>query len=118
SGLVITQDGVELVRAAWGMALPVDPGEHQIEARAPGKKPWTRYIVTAPGADRQELEVSPLEDEVHAAARAPAPLDVAPRAPASSGRAAFGETTAEEARVRWEARVTAHGVGATLSADW
>jgi serine/threonine-protein kinase len=56
------------------MALPVDPGEHQIVVKAPGKKPWSRYVVVAADADRQEVEVAPLEDEP-AAPSAPAPVE-------------------------------------------
>jgi hypothetical protein len=68
AGLQISQDGTELGRPTWGMALPVDPGEHQIVVKAPGKKTWTRFIVVAPEADRQDLEVAPLEDDVQAVA--------------------------------------------------
>ena len=39
-GLVIGRDGVVIERAQWGMATPVDAGEHRIIARAPGKAPW------------------------------------------------------------------------------
>ncbi|MBI2389112.1 MAG: hypothetical protein HYV09_05805 [Deltaproteobacteria bacterium] len=38
-GLTLVRDGVTLETAALGVALPVDPGAHVIEARAPGKKP-------------------------------------------------------------------------------
>jgi hypothetical protein len=86
AALQITQDGIELGRPSWGMALPVDPGEHQIVVKAPGKKPWTRFVVVAADADRQELEVAPLEDEV-VAPPSPAPAE-APRPAPSSGSAA------------------------------
>jgi hypothetical protein len=36
SGLEIKRDGVVVSRAEIGMAVPVDPGTHKIEARAPG----------------------------------------------------------------------------------
>ncbi len=62
-GVEILQDGHVLGRAAWGTPLPVDPGEHLIEARAPGKKTWSRVILIAPAADRQATEVGALEDE-------------------------------------------------------
>jgi hypothetical protein len=77
----ISQDGIELGRPSWGMALPVDPGEHQIVARAPGKKPWTRFVVVAADADRQAIEVAPFEDEP-VAPTPPAPTEI-PSAPAS-----------------------------------
>ena len=40
-GMVIALDGVSVGRAEWGVAVPVDPGEHTIEASAPHYKPWS-----------------------------------------------------------------------------
>jgi hypothetical protein len=39
-GFELRQDGVVLARAAWGHD-PVDPGEHDVEARAPGYASYT-----------------------------------------------------------------------------
>lgn len=36
-GIEVTRDGVHVGEPQWGTALPVDPGEHVIEANAPGK---------------------------------------------------------------------------------
>src|SRR5882724_8924800 len=38
-GLQVTVDGTPLDAAAYGVALPVDPGSHLIRAEAPGKEP-------------------------------------------------------------------------------
>jgi len=73
--LQILEDGVALGRAAWGTALPVDPGEHVIEARAPGKKSWTRILLIAPNGDRQATEVAPLEDDIVPQVPKAAPVD-------------------------------------------
>ena len=40
-GLVVTRNGVELGPAAWGTAIPIDPGRHEVVASAPGHAPWT-----------------------------------------------------------------------------
>ena len=40
-GIVVRLDGATLPRASLGVGLPVDPGAHTIEARAPGKRPWS-----------------------------------------------------------------------------
>jgi hypothetical protein len=49
-GLVVTRDGSELAAAAFGSAIPVDPGPHEIHAQAAGHEPWTTSVsVTAPG---------------------------------------------------------------------
>jgi hypothetical protein len=65
-GIEIVQDGVLLGRPAWGTALPVDPGEHRVEARATGKKTWSGSVVVAPDGDRKELSVGSLGDEAAA----------------------------------------------------
>lgn len=38
-GWVVLRDGVELGRASLNLALPVDPGPHRVEVRAPGRAP-------------------------------------------------------------------------------
>jgi tetratricopeptide (TPR) repeat protein len=43
-GLEVRRDDAVLARAGWGSATPVDPGEHKIEAKAPGKLPWSRSV--------------------------------------------------------------------------
>ena len=40
-GLEVKRDGVVIGSALFGTAVPVDPGDHKIEVRAPGKKPWS-----------------------------------------------------------------------------
>jgi tetratricopeptide (TPR) repeat protein len=42
--LVVKRDGVVLGEAAWGTAVPVDPGAHVIEASAPGKTTWKTTV--------------------------------------------------------------------------
>lgn len=49
-GLTVKRDGSVLSSAAWAAAIPVDPGDHEIRAEAPGREPWSTTIsVTAPG---------------------------------------------------------------------
>ncbi|HEU5075434.1 MAG TPA: hypothetical protein VFU02_14685 [Polyangiaceae bacterium] len=49
-GLEVVRDGVHLGAAALGAAIPVDAGEHVIEARAPGREPFRKVIeATGPG---------------------------------------------------------------------
>jgi hypothetical protein len=42
--LEIQVDKVAVRRAAWGVPAPVDPGSHTVEARASGRKAWTKEI--------------------------------------------------------------------------
>jgi len=48
AGTEIVRDGEKVPRAAWGVAVPVDPGEHEIAATAPGRKPWSIKVTVAP----------------------------------------------------------------------
>jgi hypothetical protein len=75
-GLVITRDGVDMGHAELGVGIPVDPGRHVIEAKAPEKKPWSSSIDVAARQTDARVTVS-LEDE-------PRPVAVAPPPPAAS----------------------------------
>ena len=55
SGMIVARDGQPVGQAAWGTAVPVDPGEHAIEASAPGHEPHRAKVTLAPG---QRLEVT------------------------------------------------------------
>ena len=49
-GLSVKRDGAPIAPAAWGAALPVDPGAHEIRAEAAGFEPWTgSATVSTPG---------------------------------------------------------------------
>jgi hypothetical protein len=76
SELRITRDATPLERAAWGTRIPVDPGEHIVEASAPGKK--TRRIAVTVGreADVQTVVVGALDGDESSAPTVPA--EVAP----------------------------------------
>lgn len=49
-GLEVSRDGEALPPEIWGVAVPVDAGEHRIEARAPGHLPWSTRVTTTDGA--------------------------------------------------------------------
>ena len=86
----VLRDGVQLSSGAFGVPLPIDPGEHRIAVRAPDKKA-RQYVVTLSEGERLELQVEPGEDLLPepAISRKPSPPQhVAPRAaPRSGGRA-------------------------------
>src|SRR5262249_12356614 len=50
AGPTIDLDGVRLGTAALGLPIPVDPGPHLVEARAGGKKPWSKRLTTRPAS--------------------------------------------------------------------
>jgi hypothetical protein len=87
----VRRDRVVVGTAAWGVASPVDPGEHLIEVTAPGHRRWSTRVEVGDDADRQELSVPALEEKADDTA-SPATGDdstpakpPAPEAPKSSG---------------------------------
>ncbi|MEO8183214.1 MAG: hypothetical protein ABI895_30650 [Deltaproteobacteria bacterium] len=75
----IFRDDQEVGRAAWGTAMPVDPGDHVIRVTAAGKKEWTQDVKVPPTSRTFSVTVPTLEDQPVAkeAAAAPQKQDVA-----------------------------------------
>ncbi len=61
-GLAVTLDGEPVLAQTWGLLLPVDPGQHTLEATAPAKKPWTKKISVGDEADEVTVTVPALSD--------------------------------------------------------
>lgn len=70
AGLEIENDGVAVGHAELGVALPVDPGTHLVEATAPKKKPFSTKVDVAPKQTDAKVTVT-LEDEPEAATPPP-----------------------------------------------
>ena len=60
-GITIQRDGVAVTTAAWGVAVPVDPGVHLVEAQAPSKKTWSARVTVPPGAATVVVAIPALE---------------------------------------------------------
>jgi hypothetical protein len=71
AGLVVRRDGAPVEAAAWGTAVPVDPGKHVLEAGAPGKAPWSKTVEVAPGDAAARIEVPELAEAAGSSATAP-----------------------------------------------
>ena len=69
-GFALLLDGESFALDGLGTALPLDPGEHTLNATAPGKKKWFKKVSIAASPGLEPLEVPALED-------APAPPPVA-----------------------------------------
>ncbi len=89
-GQIVTLDGVALGETAWGVALPVDPGKHELRAEAPGKQPFVIAFEVSGSGSTHEVEVPPLANEPSAKQPAQAPANEEPRA---SGSASGGTNT-------------------------
>jgi hypothetical protein len=81
--LHIQLDGNPVGRAVWGTRIPVDPGEHTVEASAPNKKPWRVVSKVFPAGDVQTVALAPLEDAPPQAS----PPSAAPESPMPAAQA-------------------------------
>jgi hypothetical protein len=59
--LEVALDGTPVRRPAWGVGLPVDPGEHTVEAHAPGATTWRTTVTIHEEAEEQGVSVPALE---------------------------------------------------------
>ena len=99
--LEIRRDGTAIRRAAWGTAMPVDPGDHVIEAFALGKIPWKQTVTVGGKAESKTITVPVLENAPAVAMPAAPP----PQAPSSN-------TFVELRRPVNPAAWVAYGIGA------
>jgi hypothetical protein len=68
----IFRDDQEVGKAAWGTAMPVDPGDHVIRVTAEGKQEWTQDVKVPPTSRTFSVTVPALED-LHVAQPSSAP---------------------------------------------
>jgi len=72
-GFALRRDGEPVSKAIWGASVPIDPGEHTLEATAPGKTRWSTKVTLKPGAAPVDVQIPVLEtDPLQAAADAKA----------------------------------------------
>jgi pyruvate/2-oxoglutarate dehydrogenase complex dihydrolipoamide acyltransferase (E2) component len=101
AGLRVVLDGAELSAATLGTPLPVDPGEHRLEASAPDRKPWSQVLTIAPDAGTATVEIPALAStQTEAAPPATAAAQPSPsRAqPARDGVPRLSPTPSQDAR--------------------
>ncbi|MDB4975092.1 MAG: hypothetical protein JWN48_3433, partial [Myxococcaceae bacterium] len=89
-GMVFSIDGTARPSGMWGVQLPIDPGEHQVEVKAPGYQVWSTVATVPP---EQTLTVTipaltpqPASEAAVAAAPSTGPraTEPAPEAPVNS----------------------------------
>jgi tetratricopeptide (TPR) repeat protein len=101
AGFVVTRDGTPIAAGALGVALYVDPGEHEVIASAPGFEAFTRTVTLVPG--KAETLVIPSLKPVPGAE-----LSRSPAKSAIDGRVATTERAAPMSPMR---KYTAIGLG-------
>lgn len=67
STLTITRDGTTVSSAELGVAIPVDPGKHDVSVTAPGKKKWSTTVEVGEGGQTENVEIPLLEDSANGA---------------------------------------------------
>jgi hypothetical protein len=61
-GFALLRDGVPIGAPSWGVAVPIDPGPHKLEASAPRKRIWSTTINIPDAATPVSVAVPPLDD--------------------------------------------------------
>lgn len=86
--LTITRDGRPVDAAAWGLAVPIDPGPREVVASAPGRKSWSMKVDVRGEGLTTVIEVPELARDTGAAIVSPSPPraadSVAPMSSAST----------------------------------
>jgi hypothetical protein len=100
-GLVVKRDGREAGAGQWGIAVPVDPGEHTVEASAPGRTAWKTTV-------RVEPKPGVISVDVPALALAPV---VAAQPDAPAARAGEAETAGSSWSTQKTAALVVGGAG-------
>ncbi len=93
-GLVVIRDGARIAPGEWGVAIPVDPGEHVVSAAADGHLPWETRVSVTNGS--VTVDVPHLE----AAAAQP------PARPSSSSESPIAPRVVERSPAGWSATRT------------
>ncbi len=85
-GLVVKRDGEAVHDGQWGSPVPVDPGNHTLEASAPGKQTWTKTQDVEGVGQTVTVQVEALADAPVAPppAAGPTPAGPAPATPEST----------------------------------
>lgn len=78
SGLEISRDGTTIPGELGSSEVPVDPGKHVIEVRAPKKKTWSTTIEVPNSPEVQRVVLPQLDDEASSPTKPPEETKVMP----------------------------------------
>jgi hypothetical protein len=92
-GLVVKSDGVEMGAAMLGTALFVDPGDHVVEASAPGHEPFSTTVKVGPDGDSKTASIPALVKKPETAPSVTATATAPPTATAAPSVTATGAPT-------------------------
>lgn len=77
-GLEVVRNGTLVHQGAWGLPLPVDPGEQRIQLQAPGYQPHTLVVAVEKGTTTAKVDLPPLVRAPLPAASEGAPVQPVP----------------------------------------
>ncbi len=92
-GLQVRRDEVVVGSAVWGVALPLDPGDHVLAASAPGRVAWSTHVPIGATSDTREITLptlAPAEVAVEAPVTKPSRTEEPPRPSPSSSQRTLG----------------------------
>lgn len=113
-GLEIKEDGRVVGEAAWGVALPIDPGIHTFEASAPGRRLWTKQLnldITTRGVVTETVPLLEMLAPEPVAAPAPAPAQPALQPQPLAQPLPTDETNSRSRTLQLRSGVALTGVG-------
>ncbi len=84
SGIEVRRDGDVVPASDYGAAIALDGGGHDVEAIAPGKKPWKSHVDLSDSGQSLAVDVPELESDTPAPAAALQETPPAPEADKSS----------------------------------
>lgn len=109
--LEIRRNGEPVAGAAIGSAMPVDPGDHIIEASGPAKRAFRATVRVGTAGDQQSVVIPELQDEP-AAAAVPASSGLSPDATPAADVPPTGSTLRTIGWISGGVGVASLGVGA------
>lgn len=114
-GLVVERDGKAVASADWGKAVPVDPGEHTITAKAEGRADWSTKATASKTGGVSKVQIPKLDAEGSGAAGdAPPPPEGYGQDEGDTGPAPEqppAATTERRSTGLWVAGIIGTGVG-------
>lgn len=125
-GLTITRDHEAVPEAAWGVAVPVDPGEHTIRARAAGFVAWRttttvgergKLTVTIPRLEPVDDPSAPSSSSTPGATSSAAPQGPAAGTPSPDSVEPPGQTQRTLGLIGMGAGLVGIGIGSYYGLD-
>jgi hypothetical protein len=92
TGLAVTRDGEVVPPVAYNVEVPVDPGEHVVEAMQPGRRAWSTLVTVGHDGELLRVTIPELEALPDAKAQPSFPPSAPPSPPPSAPSPAVAMT--------------------------